>query len=113
MRCLHSRSCTEIHLRVLNYSPLEFGVLIHLVEAGPGLRVPQQGLGGHEDQRFPEWQGDLPAENVEVASGGRAVGDDPVDVVELADSKLFAFGWEVVRIVHAHLQKPVEVKANS
>lgn len=63
------------------------------------------------DERFTEWQVDLPTEDVEIVGGCSAVGDDPVDVVQLTDSKVFALRGEVVRIVRGHLQETFKTSA--
>jgi hypothetical protein len=70
--------------------------------------MSQQALGCHDDQWLSEGHRDLSAEDVEIVGWCRAVGDDPVDVVELSDGEFVAFWWEVVGIVRGHLQEALE-----
>jgi hypothetical protein len=91
--------------------PPELGVLQHVVEAALGFRMTQQTLGSHHDERLPERQGDLSPHDVEEVGRGGAVGDDPVDVVELAHGKLVALWWEVLWVVGGHLQEALQAGA--
>lgn len=90
---------------VIGNDSQEFGSLGHQIEVALRFRMTQQRLRCAQDQRFAEGQRDLSTQNVEQIGWRCAVGNDPVDVVELADGKFFGFGWEVVGIVGAHLQE--------
>ena len=54
---------------------LVIGNVIKLPEARLGLRVAQQVLGRHHDQRLPELAVDLPPQQVEVVCRRRAIGN--------------------------------------
>lgn len=73
-----------------------------------GLRVAQQRLRRHQDERLAERQRDLAAQDVVIVGWGRAVGDDPVDVVQLPDGEVVGLWREVVRVVGRHLQEPFQ-----
>lgn len=86
----------------------ELAALAHLAEGALGLRVTQQRLGRAQDQGLAEGQSDLAAQDVIVVGGRRAVGHDPVDVVQLPSAKLIGLRGEVVGIVAAHLQEALD-----
>ena len=105
----------RIHHSVLNSLqfnkkslPLELSSIGHLAEVAPALRMTQQRLGRQHDQRLAERQRNLAPQQMEVVAGGGAVRHDPVDVVQLPDGKLLRLGREVVGIVRAHLQEPLD-----
>ena len=54
---------------------LVIGNVIKLPEARLGLRVAQQVLGRHHNQRLPELAVDLPPQQVEIVGRRRAVGN--------------------------------------
>lgn len=53
--------------------PEELCSFCHQIKAAPGLRMSQETLGGHENERLTEGHEDLTAEDVEVVGGRAAV----------------------------------------
>ena len=61
--------------------------------------MTQKRLGGHDYKRLPEWESNLPPEDVKVVRGVGAIGDDHVDIDQLLDGKLLILGWKVLWII--------------
>lgn len=89
----------------LRYHSKELRVLEHQIEARLSLRVTEQRFWCHQDQWLSERQSNLPTQDVEVIGRRAAVGDNPVAIVQLTNSKLLAFRWEVIRIIGGHLEE--------
>ena len=59
----------------------------------------------HDNQRLPEWQGDLSAQDVEVICGSGTIGNDHVDVGQLFDGEFVFQRWEIFGIIGAKLEE--------
>ena len=59
----------------------------------------------HDNQRLPEWQGDLSAQDVEVICGSGTIGDDHVDVGQLLNGEFVFQRWEIFGVIGAKLEE--------
>lgn len=73
--------------------------------------MTQKRLGSHDDEWLAERQSNLAPQDVEIVRRSGAVGDNPVDVVQLTDGELLALGREVVGIIRGHLQEAFQASA--
>lgn len=87
-----------------NYSE-ELRILQHQVEVRLGFRMTEQRLWCHKNQWFSEWQCNLTPQDVKVISRCAAVGDNPIAVMQLTNSKLFTFRGKIIRIIGRHLKE--------
>mmetsp|Transcript_20449 Transcript_20449/g.61578 ORF Transcript_20449/g.61578 Transcript_20449/m.61578 type:complete len:288 (+) Transcript_20449:529-1392(+) len=65
------------------HDALVVGHLVELRQRGLAVRVSQQVLGRHDDERLPELPVDLTAQDVEVVCGGGAVDHGPIGGLHL------------------------------
>ena len=66
--------------------------------------MTQKRLGGHDYKRLPEWESNLPPEDVKVVCRVGAVGDDHVYVDQLLDGEPLILGWEVLWIITRNIK---------